>query len=112
MSAKSRGARFFGRTVRIARVIDRKGTRWMLQALSPAPVIVLVHRGRQSVRVFKTPIRGYNDAEPVDLAGVLAEVGGELRILPTVDGASLRGGTQNPPAGGVHERRPALASAA
>jgi deazaflavin-dependent oxidoreductase (nitroreductase family) len=37
-------------------VLDRKGTRWMLQALSPAPVIVVVHRGRKSGRVFKTPI--------------------------------------------------------
>jgi deazaflavin-dependent oxidoreductase (nitroreductase family) len=37
-------------------VLDRKGTRWMLQALSPAPVIVLVHRGRKSDKVFKTPV--------------------------------------------------------
>jgi deazaflavin-dependent oxidoreductase (nitroreductase family) len=37
-------------------VLDRKGTRWMLQALSPAPVIVLVHRGRKSGRIFKTPL--------------------------------------------------------
>jgi len=37
-------------------VLDRKGTRWMLQALSPAPVIVLVHRGRKSGRVFRTPV--------------------------------------------------------
>src|SRR5918999_1305127 len=28
----------------------------MLQGLSPAPVIVVVHRGRKSGRVFKTPI--------------------------------------------------------
>lgn len=37
-------------------VLDRKGTRWILQTLSPAPVIVLVHRGRKSGRVFKTPV--------------------------------------------------------
>jgi deazaflavin-dependent oxidoreductase (nitroreductase family) len=37
-------------------VLDRKGTRWMLQALSPATVIVLVHRGRKSGRVYKTPV--------------------------------------------------------
>jgi deazaflavin-dependent oxidoreductase (nitroreductase family) len=37
-------------------VLDRKGTRWMLQSLSSAPVIVLVHRGRKSGRVFKTPV--------------------------------------------------------
>jgi deazaflavin-dependent oxidoreductase (nitroreductase family) len=38
-------------------VLDRKGTRWMLQALSPAPLIVLVHRGRKSGRVYKTPVQ-------------------------------------------------------
>jgi deazaflavin-dependent oxidoreductase (nitroreductase family) len=38
------------------RVLDRKGTRWMLQAVSPAPVIVLVHRGRKSGRFYKTPV--------------------------------------------------------
>jgi deazaflavin-dependent oxidoreductase (nitroreductase family) len=37
-------------------VLDRKGTRWMLQALSPATVIVLVHKGRKSGRVYKTPV--------------------------------------------------------
>jgi deazaflavin-dependent oxidoreductase (nitroreductase family) len=37
-------------------VLDRKGTRWALQALSPATVVVLVHRGRTSGRVFKTPL--------------------------------------------------------
>jgi deazaflavin-dependent oxidoreductase (nitroreductase family) len=37
-------------------VLDRKGTRWMLQALSPAKVIVLVHRGRRSGRLYKTPV--------------------------------------------------------
>jgi deazaflavin-dependent oxidoreductase (nitroreductase family) len=56
VSGKSRGARLLGRTLRMPSVLDRKGTRWMLQALSPAPVIVLVHRGRKSGRVFKTPV--------------------------------------------------------
>jgi deazaflavin-dependent oxidoreductase (nitroreductase family) len=37
-------------------VLDRKGTRWALQALSPATVIVLVHRGRKSGRQYKTPV--------------------------------------------------------
>jgi deazaflavin-dependent oxidoreductase (nitroreductase family) len=37
-------------------VLDRKGMRWMLQALSPALVIVLVHRGRKSGRLYKTPV--------------------------------------------------------
>src|SRR5881396_1554303 len=38
-------------------VFDRKGTRWMLQVLSPPPtVIVLVHRGRKSGRLYETPL--------------------------------------------------------
>jgi deazaflavin-dependent oxidoreductase (nitroreductase family) len=56
MSAKSRGARALGRTLRMPGVLDRKGTRWLLQALSPAQVIVLVHRGRKSGRLYKTPV--------------------------------------------------------
>jgi deazaflavin-dependent oxidoreductase (nitroreductase family) len=55
-SGKSRGARVLGRTLRMPGVLDRKGTRWMLQALSPAPVIVLVHRGRKSGKLYKTPV--------------------------------------------------------
>ena len=55
-SAKSRAARVLGRTLRMPSVLDRKGTRWMLQALSPAPVIVLVHRGRKSGTRYKTPV--------------------------------------------------------
>jgi deazaflavin-dependent oxidoreductase (nitroreductase family) len=54
--AKSRGARMLGRTLRMPGALDRKGTRWMLQALSPAPVIVIVHRGRKSGKVYKTPV--------------------------------------------------------
>jgi deazaflavin-dependent oxidoreductase (nitroreductase family) len=56
VSRKSRGARLLGRAMRMPSVLDRKGARWMLQALSPARVIVLVHRGRKSGRVYKTPI--------------------------------------------------------
>jgi deazaflavin-dependent oxidoreductase (nitroreductase family) len=56
VSGKSRGARLLGRTLRMPGALDRRGTRWMLQATSPAPVVVLVHRGRISGRVFKTPI--------------------------------------------------------
>jgi deazaflavin-dependent oxidoreductase (nitroreductase family) len=56
VSGKSRGARLLGRTLRMPSVLDRKGARWMLQALSPAPVIVLVHRGRKSGRIYKTPV--------------------------------------------------------
>jgi deazaflavin-dependent oxidoreductase (nitroreductase family) len=56
VSGKSRGARALGRTLRMPSVLDRKGTRWMLQALSPATVIVLVHRGRKSGRLYQTPV--------------------------------------------------------
>jgi deazaflavin-dependent oxidoreductase (nitroreductase family) len=56
VSGKSGGARLLGRTLRMPGVLDRKGTRWMLQALSPATVIVLVHRGRKSGKVYKTPV--------------------------------------------------------
>jgi len=56
VSRKSVGARFLGRSLRLPGALDRKGTRWVLQAFSPATVIVLVHRGRKSGRVFKTPL--------------------------------------------------------
>jgi deazaflavin-dependent oxidoreductase (nitroreductase family) len=61
MSGKSRAARTLGRTLRMPSVLDRKGTRWMLQALSPATVIVLVHRGRKSGRLYKTPVEALVD---------------------------------------------------
>jgi deazaflavin-dependent oxidoreductase (nitroreductase family) len=53
---KSLGGRVLGRTLRMPGVLDHKGTRWMLQLLSPAPVIVLVHRGRKSGKVYRTPV--------------------------------------------------------
>jgi deazaflavin-dependent oxidoreductase (nitroreductase family) len=56
VSAKSRVDRILGRTLRMPGNLDRRGTRWMLQALSPAPVVVLVHRGRKSGRLYKTPV--------------------------------------------------------
>src|SRR5207244_2138664 len=57
VSGKSRAARALGRTLRMSSVLDRKGTRWLLQALSPPPtVIVLVHRGRKSGRLYRTPV--------------------------------------------------------
>ena len=56
VSGKSRRARVLGRALRMPSVLDRKRTHWMLQALSPLPVIVLVHRGRKSGRIFKTPL--------------------------------------------------------
>ena len=56
MSTRSHAARTLGRTLRIPGALDRKGTRWMLQGLSPATVIVLVHRGRKSGKLYKTPV--------------------------------------------------------
>jgi deazaflavin-dependent oxidoreductase (nitroreductase family) len=57
VTGKSRSARVLGRMMRQTSVFDRKGTRWMIQALSPPPtVIVLVHRGRRSGRLYKTPL--------------------------------------------------------
>jgi deazaflavin-dependent oxidoreductase (nitroreductase family) len=56
VSAKSRAGRFLGRCLRMPSVLDRRGTRWALQALSPATVIVLVHRGRKSGKLYKTPV--------------------------------------------------------
>ena len=56
MRGKSPGGRVLGRTLRMPGVLDHKGTRWMLQLLSPALVIVLVHRGRKSGKVYRTPV--------------------------------------------------------
>jgi deazaflavin-dependent oxidoreductase (nitroreductase family) len=57
VSGKSRVARVLGRILRMPAVFDRKGTRWMIQVLSPPPtVIVLVNRGRKSGRLYKTPL--------------------------------------------------------
>ena len=57
MSGKSRAARVAGRAMRMITVFDRKGTRWLLQALSPPPTaIVLVNRGRKSGRLYRTPV--------------------------------------------------------
>jgi deazaflavin-dependent oxidoreductase (nitroreductase family) len=61
VNAKSRAARVLGRTLRMPSVLDRKGTRWLLQALSPATVIVLVHRGRKSGKLYKTPVEVLHD---------------------------------------------------
>jgi deazaflavin-dependent oxidoreductase (nitroreductase family) len=61
VSGKSQGERLLGRALRMPHVLDRRGTRWMLQAVSPAPVIVLVHRGRKSGKVYKTPVEILKD---------------------------------------------------
>src|SRR5437660_9322014 len=57
VSGKSRLTRVLGRAMRRQSVLDRPGTRWLLQALSPPPiVIVLVNRGRKSGKLYKTPV--------------------------------------------------------
>jgi deazaflavin-dependent oxidoreductase (nitroreductase family) len=56
LSGKSRAARVLGRAMRMPGALDRKGTRWMIQAFAPPTVIVLVHRGRKSGRLYTTPL--------------------------------------------------------
>jgi deazaflavin-dependent oxidoreductase (nitroreductase family) len=56
VSGKSRMARVLGRALRMPAVLDRTGTRWMFQAISPPEKIVLVNRGRKSGRLYKTPV--------------------------------------------------------
>ena len=57
VSRRSRAGRVVGRTMRITSALDRKGVRWLFHALSPPPtVIVLVHHGRKSGKLYKTPV--------------------------------------------------------
>src|SRR5207244_5371952 len=57
VSGKSRAGRMAGRAMRVISVFDHKGARWLLQALSPPPtVIVLLNRGRKSGRLYRTPV--------------------------------------------------------
>jgi deazaflavin-dependent oxidoreductase (nitroreductase family) len=56
--------RFIGRALRAPAAFDRPGLRWVLRGLSPVPIAVLVHRGRRSGRVYKTPVEAIvEDAE-------------------------------------------------
>jgi deazaflavin-dependent oxidoreductase (nitroreductase family) len=48
--------RVIGRAMRAPAVFDRRGFRWLLGAFSPAPIVVLVHRGRRSGRMYRTPV--------------------------------------------------------
>jgi deazaflavin-dependent oxidoreductase (nitroreductase family) len=49
-------ARVLGRAMRSPAAFDRKGTRWMLQLFAAPTVIVLVHRGRRSGKLYRTPL--------------------------------------------------------
>jgi deazaflavin-dependent oxidoreductase (nitroreductase family) len=53
---KSRTAHIVGRVLRAPGAFDRRGLRWLLRLVSPAPVVVLTHRGRRSGKVYKTPV--------------------------------------------------------
>jgi deazaflavin-dependent oxidoreductase (nitroreductase family) len=59
-----RARRILGRAMRVPAVLDRPRTRWLLNALSPAPILVIVHRGRRSGRIYRTPV----EAVAVDAA--------------------------------------------
>jgi len=48
--------RTLGRVLRSPAVLDRRGLRWLLNSLSPATVVILVHRGRRSGRIYRTPV--------------------------------------------------------
>ncbi len=52
----ARVQRVVGRALRTPAVLDRPGTRWMLKGLSPAPIVVLTHRGRRSGKTYRTPV--------------------------------------------------------
>jgi deazaflavin-dependent oxidoreductase (nitroreductase family) len=50
--------------MRAPAALDRPGLRWLLNGLSPAPIVVLVHRGRRTGRIYRTPVEAIvEDAE-------------------------------------------------
>lgn len=61
-----------GRLMRMPAALDRRGLRWMLKLFSPAPILVLVHRGRRSGKVYRTPVE----------AIARNAAGGEILISP------------------------------
>lgn len=67
-----RTRRILGRLMRMPVALDRPGLRWLLNAFSPAPIVVLVHRGRRSGRIYRTPVEA--------IVGNAA--GGEIIISP------------------------------
>ena len=56
MLKSARVRRVIGRVLRTPAVLDRPGTRWMMKGLSPAPIVVLTHRGRRSGKTYRTPV--------------------------------------------------------
>jgi deazaflavin-dependent oxidoreductase (nitroreductase family) len=47
--------RVIGRAMRVSAALDRPRSRWLLR-FAPAPIVVLVHRGRRSGRIYRTPV--------------------------------------------------------
>lgn len=68
--------RIVGRALRTPAAFDRRGLRWVLRLTSPVPVAVLVHRGRRSGTIYKTPVEAIvDDAERGEI--VIAPMWGE-----------------------------------
>lgn len=44
-------------------LFDRRGLRWLNRLVTPAPLILLVHRGRRSGRVYTTPIEAIDEED-------------------------------------------------
>jgi len=50
--------------MRAPAALDRPRLRWLLGWLSPAPIVVLVHRGRRTGKTYRTPVEAIaEDAE-------------------------------------------------
>jgi deazaflavin-dependent oxidoreductase (nitroreductase family) len=56
IAASPRMRRLLGRAMRAPVALDRPGLRWLLNLTSPAPIVVLVHRGRRSGKLYRTPV--------------------------------------------------------
>lgn len=68
--------RIVGRALRAPAAFDRPGLRWALRLVSPVPIAILVHRGRRSGRVYRTPVEAIvDDAERGEI--VVAPLWGE-----------------------------------
>src|SRR5437764_3278301 len=59
--------RLTGRLLRAPAAFDRRGLRFLLKSLSPAPIVILVHRGRRSGRLYKTPVESIAEGEGDEL---------------------------------------------
>ena len=58
-----RTRRVAGRILRSPAALDRRGLRWLYRVISPAPIVVLVHRGRRSGNTYKTPVEALSQDE-------------------------------------------------